>query len=566
MSQSLSLPLANGTSKPASEKKKRSKDQETGSNKRRRKDPQPDLNDNLPNENGGHHLPGKSRESSDTLFATEKTADTTKRKRKRTTTDEYVDEPKTVEAKPRNASDMALVTEKVPSAPGESPINTKRKKHRKAPADEEFVADSLGRTEVQPLENGLLSDSAYAGQIFPSEAAEIPAKKRKKKAGHITAEEFEPAAIDLNHAEAQDDDEPTQDNDMLVVEETNMTEQPTVSLPPDLPSPFHSVRLSLYVPLYAVSLTTATNSLLSTHLAPLLLTYFPPAQGVVLSFSDPSISARSPKGPGQTAQPPSISHPITPTNTTAETRTPTPALAGDDQGTSWVWLTTTLLIFRPTRHTEMQGHVNICSEGFIGLVLYNYFQTGIARSRIPKTWRWEAAGWDTSAEGKKSKKGKKTKLNDHADRVKDSQESETPWSSSDGLAIDHAQDFDAEYTDAAPNSDVQTSHFVMPAGEPVLGAQRFRVVDLDVVPVSGGNLRSTRYSLQIQGTLLDEEAEQKVRREEKVAYERLLNRRARRVDVAAAAEDDEMGQGQGQGMETDVTMSGGLGVSGMEED
>ena len=513
MSQSLSLPLANGTSKPASEKKKRSKDQETGSNKRRRKDPQPDLNDNLPNENGGHHLPGKSRESSDTLFATEKTADITKRKRKRTTTDEYVDEPKTVEAEPRNASDMALVTEKVPSAPSESPITTKRKKAR-----------------------------------------------------HITAEEPEPAAIDLNHTEAQDDNDPTQDNDVLVVEETDMTEQPTFSLPSDLPSPFHSLRLSLYVPLYAVSLTTATNSLLSTHLAPLLLTYFPPAQGVVLSFSDPSISARSPKGPGQTAQPPSISHPITPTNTTAETRTPTPALAGDDQGTSWVWLTTTLLIFRPTRYTEMQGHVNICSEGFIGLVLYNYFQTGIARSRIPKTWRWEAAGWDTSAEGKKSKKGKKTKLNDHADRVKDSQESETPWSSSDGLAIHHAQDFDAEYTDAAPNSDVQTSHFVMPAGEPVLGAQRFRVVDLDVVPVSGGNSRSTRYSLQIQGTLLDEEAEQKVRREEKVAYERLLNRRARRVDVAAAAEDDKMGQGQGQGMEMDVTMSGGLGVSGMEED
>lgn len=287
----------------------------------------------------------------------------------------------------------------------------------------------------------------------------------------------------------------------------------------ELPSPFRSIRLSLYVPLYAISLTTATQSLLSTHLAPILLTYYPPAQGVVLAFSEPSISTRAPQAPSQPLQPPS--QPLANASPSEHQ-----ALSGDEHGASWVWLTVTLLVFRPQRNAEMEGHINICSEGFIGLVLYNYFQTGIARSRIPKSWRWNVGHGDEMRK-KKIRKGKKEKIKDP--------ESSPPIQSSMTLdADDHEGDEEQEQE--------EINFFTDPDNNPIRGPLRFRVVDSEIVPLSSSSHHHTtsgreRWALQIEGTLLDAEEEEMMREEERRNWERIQGKSRTHRTIPAREED-----------------------------
>ncbi len=61
-------------------------------------------------------------------------------------------------------------------------------------------------------------------------------------------------------------------------------------------SPFHSATISLYLPIPPIALSqiTALPSLLTTHLTPLLLSYYPPLRGIVLAISNPILSSRKP--------------------------------------------------------------------------------------------------------------------------------------------------------------------------------------------------------------------------------------------------------------------------------
>lgn len=261
-------------------------------------------------------------------------------------------------------------------------------------------------------------------------------------------------------------------------------------------SPFHSVRLSLYLPLSAISLSpsTALASLQAEHLAPLLLTYSAPARGVILAFTDTVVSSTRPEPSSPPSPHPAASGPIL-------------ARCADDYGTSYVWLTTTFLVFRPTSGETLSGWINVASDSFIGLVAYNYFQAGVARLRIAKDWRWVGPG----SEARKRSKRKKIRIR-------------SPSHSDEG-AVDI--DMDAEHMTQTPAEEDQveddydgTGYFVRPDGGRVTGTMQFRVIDADVVP---GHDRE-RWSLQLEGTLLTPEDEAAVVEEERVQDEKVRAR------------------------------------------
>ncbi|KEF53276.1 uncharacterized protein A1O9_10724 [Exophiala aquamarina CBS 119918] len=255
------------------------------------------------------------------------------------------------------------------------------------------------------------------------------------------------------------------------------------------PTSFYSTRISLYVPIPAISLETAGSSVLAIHLAPLILTYFPPAKGIVLGFADPVFSAKASSVINVPLLSPGTDSPESDGDVLART--------ADDFGVSWVWLTATLLVFRPEKGDELYGWTNVTSEGFVGLVSYNYFQTAVGGSRIPEDWKWNGP---TKEEMKRNKKkGRKAKLVGYDQNTRDQDQ---PGDEEQYTQYSYAGNDLGIFTDAS--------------GSTVDGTLKFRVVDTEVVP---GYARH-KWSLQIDGTLLDEEAEKRALLEDRAKFER----------------------------------------------
>lgn len=281
------------------------------------------------------------------------------------------------------------------------------------------------------------------------------------------------------------------------------------------PTSFYSTRISLYVSIPAIALETASSSVLATHLAPLILTYFPPAKGIVLGFADPVLSAK----PSSVINVPLIS----PQTGAVESDEDVLARTADDFGVSWVWLTVTLLLFRPERGDELYGWTNVTSEGFVGLVSYNYFQTAVGGNRIPKEWKWNGPTREDMKRNKK--KGRKGKLGGND---QDAQDRDEPGDEERSTQYSHAGNDLGNFTDGN--------------GSTIDGTLQFRVVDTEVVP---GHDRH-RWSLQIDGTLLDDEAEKRALSEDRAKFERGQQR--------------SQSQTPGDGI-IDTLMSGARGVS-----
>lgn len=267
-----------------------------------------------------------------------------------------------------------------------------------------------------------------------------------------------------------------------------------------LSSPFHLQTTSLYLPLppIALSTTTALPSLLATHLTPVLLTYYPPLQGVVLAISNPVLSSRTPAA-DKPPSPPSSSS------------TPAPQLVlahcADDGGISYVWLTATFLLFRPQVGDELEGWLNVCSEGFVGLICYNYFQVAVARGRIPPRWRWVPPGGEPAGSTEKTaKKGGRAKGKDQKteererDNVSGGEQGRPQQPLSEGVV-----NGDGVRDRVHQEDDRENGFFVREDGSRVKGSLRFRVVDCEVVP---GHDRES-WSLQVEGTLLSPEEEER---------------------------------------------------------
>jgi DNA-directed RNA polymerase I subunit RPA43 len=158
------------------------------------------------------------------------------------------------------------------------------------------------------------------------------------------------------------------------------------------------------IPLSPIAHQFPLEGLCAEHISPLLLTYYPPMKGVVLSYSDPRLS-ESPEVGTKIAK--------------SKDEKTVLGRSVDEYAVTYVWLTVELLVFKPQRGTVLEGYVNLQNESILGLICYNYFNAGIERSRLPKDWQWvedeaqenngemsrkgrrDAAGHYINAEGKK---------------------------------------------------------------------------------------------------------------------------------------------------------------------
>ncbi|KAI9762080.1 MAG: hypothetical protein M1840_001489 [Geoglossum simile] len=134
-------------------------------------------------------------------------------------------------------------------------------------------------------------------------------------------------------------------------------------------SPFYLQKSSLYLPLSPISYSYPLRGVCAEHLSPLILTYYPPFHGVVISYSNPVLSEDPPQD-GNNSKGQVLSKSV------------------DEYAASFVWVTADFLIFRPQRNQWIKGWVNLQSEGHIGLICWNLFNASIERKRLPGEWKW----------------------------------------------------------------------------------------------------------------------------------------------------------------------------------
>ncbi|KAI1001245.1 hypothetical protein K3495_g6954 [Podosphaera aphanis] len=131
-------------------------------------------------------------------------------------------------------------------------------------------------------------------------------------------------------------------------------------------SPFHLQTSSLYLPLAPVSQRYPIEGICAEHLSPLILTYYPPFNGLILSYSNPRLSETPFEDDGETVLMKSI----------------------DEYAVSWTWVTAEFLILKPEKGVWLEGHITLQNDGHLGVVCWNLFNASIERKRLPRDWEW----------------------------------------------------------------------------------------------------------------------------------------------------------------------------------
>ncbi|RAL04340.1 DNA-directed RNA polymerase I subunit RPA43 [Aspergillus ibericus CBS 121593] len=282
-------------------------------------------------------------------------------------------------------------------------------------------------------------------------------------------------------------------------------------------SPYTLTTATLYLPLSPISIspTHALASLLAEHLSPLLLTYYAPLKGIVLAYSNASISSTAPQSTSVVNAEDPHPQPLTLARTAGE------------YGVLYVYLTATFLVFRPQRGQILEGWVNVQSEGFLGAIVLNLFSVGIERKRLPPSWKWIPPGEEQEEEEQQQSSSSTAPADEEEEGDSDSssqQKNKTPFDPEKELFRPIALASDVNPladTDTTEGGNTNTNdededaaaegYFQSVSGHRVRGTVRFRVVDVDVIP---GSERESGF-ISIEGTMLDEDEERRLFEEER---------------------------------------------------
>ncbi|KAL8731849.1 MAG: hypothetical protein Q9166_003133 [cf. Caloplaca sp. 2 TL-2023] len=268
---------------------------------------------------------------------------------------------------------------------------------------------------------------------------------------------------------------------------------PSKASTPQQGSPFHVQTVSLYLPLPPIAQSHPLQGLCAEHLSPLILTYYAPLRGVVLSFHNARLSAdpqQDPPGEAGTVL----------------------AQAIGEYAALHVWVTTEFLVFRPQKGNAIEGWINLENEGNIGLVCWNFFNATVERQRLPKDWNWIPGGLDVG--GPRNRK-KKLKGGERNDPMGLDQEEIVPQ-------VNGVNDIEGHFEDGG--------------GRRIKGLMHFVVKDVESSRSSGGD----NGFLSIEGTLLGEIEERRLR-ESETKYVVSRGRKQQRKEKVAPDEDDDVG-------------------------
>ncbi|EEH36455.2 hypothetical protein PAAG_06873 [Paracoccidioides lutzii Pb01] len=401
--------------------------------------------------------------------------------------------------------------------------SSKKRKHESTTIAQTAVDEISPKAKKTERKHKHNKDHEYldeSAQTLP----DIPnarSKKTKKHKHHAeqAADNDDYVDYDKEEGDQQSPQSPTATRKPLAKASTSQLE--SISVDPTASSPFYLITATLYVPLSPISIspTHALSSLQAEHLAPLLLTYYPPFRGIVLAYSNASISSIPPSFPYSKAG-------STATHNPDEELNPQPltlATSAGEYGVLFVYMTATFLVFRPERGQQLEGWINVQSDGFLGAVVYNLFSVGIERRRLPADWQWVAPGEGSSATPKSNNTSISAAVTDDDDDEDSDFDSDKenfrPLSTRSLAAVldlsPHSQ-YNSTHNDpiqlsANPDEAATAGFFRTRSGRRVRGMIRFRVRDVDVIP----GAEPDKAFLSIEGTMLSAKEEAQLVEEER---------------------------------------------------
>jgi DNA-directed RNA polymerase I subunit RPA43 len=161
---------------------------------------------------------------------------------------------------------------------------------------------------------------------------------------------------------------------------------------------FHTERISQYVSIPPLCLSDPFSAVCATVLSPLLLTYFPPANGVVLAYEDVDLSSTPPSAPAAKSRSKHAQHDSGLKDSHAE---PLLLKHVDEYAAPFLWATASFLVWRPVRNAYLQAHITDQAKTHITLAHLNTFPVSILKEHMPADWSWHQnesgkvkKGWD----------------------------------------------------------------------------------------------------------------------------------------------------------------------------
>lgn len=139
-------------------------------------------------------------------------------------------------------------------------------------------------------------------------------------------------------------------------------------------------RITQYVSLPPAALAAPLPALCASVFSPLLLSYFPPARGIVLAYEDVALSS----------SPPSASSAL-------EAQEEVLLRHVDEYAAPYLWATATFLIFRPRRGSYISARITGQSKTHITLSYLNIFPISVLATQLPETWTFKAGTTDEGA-------------------------------------------------------------------------------------------------------------------------------------------------------------------------
>ncbi|KAF2813161.1 uncharacterized protein BDZ99DRAFT_344387, partial [Mytilinidion resinicola] len=163
----------------------------------------------------------------------------------------------------------------------------------------------------------------------------------------------------------------------------------------DARSLYHLQTLSLYLPVPPIASAYPAEGLCAEFLSPLLLTYYPPLDGIVLSYTNARLSEHPDPAAG---------------NRTAGSG-PVLAKAVDSFAVAFVWLTADFVLCRPQKNDTIRAFVHFQSQAQISLVFLNLISVTIRSAHLPRSWKWVrdegmGGGAEDYEQGKKERRKK----------------------------------------------------------------------------------------------------------------------------------------------------------------
>ena len=135
-------------------------------------------------------------------------------------------------------------------------------------------------------------------------------------------------------------------------------------------------RISQYVSLPPAALASPLPALCASVFSPLLLSYFPPARGIILAYEDVALSSSSPPSPSASAHAAHAEEVL--------------LRHVDEYAAPFLWATATFLVWRPARGSWIEARVAHQSKTHVTLSYLNVFPVSVLAAHLPASWTFEA--------------------------------------------------------------------------------------------------------------------------------------------------------------------------------